>query len=93
MLDLVGKVVVNNEQIKEKLHEWPDSLPEIVRERESSNVLAFVFFVEVLKEKEGEKEGMNGKSWNRRWNGRNGRNWKKIVAEVNKEETPIEVTV
>ncbi len=83
MLDLVGKVVVNNKQIKEKLHEWPDSLPEIVRERESSNVLAFVFFVEVLKEKESEKKGVNGKSCNRRWNGRNGRNWKKVVAEVN----------
>ena len=56
MLGLVGKVVVNNKQTKEKLREWLDSLPEIVRQKESANVLAFVFFVEVLKGDEKEKE-------------------------------------
>ncbi len=58
----LGKVVVNNrnKQTKEKLQEWLDSLPEIVRQRESANILAFVFFVEVVKEKEGKKEGVNG---------------------------------
>jgi len=62
MLGLVGKVEVNsenNKQTREKLQEWLDSLPEIVRQRESANVLAFVFFVEVLKEKEKEREGVN----------------------------------
>ncbi len=62
MLDLVGKVVVNNKDIKqtrEKLQEWLDSLPEIAKQRESSNVLAFVFFVEVLKERD-KKEGVKG---------------------------------
>jgi len=49
----------NNKQTREKLQEWLDSLPEIVRQRESANVLAFVFFVEVLKEKEKEREGVN----------------------------------
>ncbi len=44
----------------EKLREWLDSLPEIAREKEPANVLALVFFVEVLKEKEGKKEGVNG---------------------------------
>ena len=39
----------------EKLWEWLNSLPEIVREKEQSSVLAFVFFVEMLNEKE--KEG------------------------------------
>ena len=61
MLGLVGKVVVenkNNKQTREKLQEWLDSLPEIVRQREPANVLAFVFFVELLKEKETEKEGV-----------------------------------
>ena len=60
MLGLVGKVVVenkNNKQTREKLQEWLDSLPEIVRQRESANILAFVFFVEVLKE--DRKEGVN----------------------------------
>ncbi len=56
MLGLVGKVVVNNKRTKEKLKEWLDSLPETVRQKESANVLAFVFFVEVLKRKEKEKE-------------------------------------
>ena len=59
---MVGKVEVNsenNKQTREKLQEWLDSLPEIVRQRESANVLAFVFFVEVLKEKEKEREGVN----------------------------------
>ncbi|RLI80372.1 hypothetical protein DRP05_00915 [Archaeoglobales archaeon] len=62
MLGLVGKVVVenkNNKQTREKLQEWLDSLPEVVRQRESANVLALVFFVEELKEKEG-KKGVNG---------------------------------
>lgn len=55
MLDLFGKVVVENKNVKqtrEKLQEWLDSLPEIVRQRESANILAFVFFVEELKSKE-----------------------------------------
>ena len=63
MLGLVGKVVVenkNNKQIREKLQEWLDSLPELVRQRESANVLAFVFFVEVLKGKEERKDGGAG---------------------------------
>ena len=63
MLGLVGKVVVNNKnnkQTREKLQEWLNSLPEIVRQRESTNILAFVFFVEMLKEKEGKKEGVKG---------------------------------
>jgi len=59
MLGLDGKVVVNNKnnkQIIEKLQEWLDSLPEIVKQRESANVMAFVFFVELLNEKEKEKK-------------------------------------
>ena len=63
MLGLVGKVVVNNKnnkQTREKLQEWLNSLPEIAREKEPANVLALVFFVEVLKEKEGKKEGVKG---------------------------------
>jgi len=63
MLGLVGKVVVenkNNKQTREKLQEWLDSLPEIVRQRESANILAFVFFVEVLKGKEERKDGGAG---------------------------------
>ena len=57
MLGLFGKVVVNgnDKQTKEKLQEWLDSLPEIVRQRESANILAFVFFVEELKSKEKRK--------------------------------------
>ena len=61
MLSLVGKIVVNsrnNKQIREKLQEWLDSLPEIVTQRESANVLAFIFFVELLKEKEKKSEGV-----------------------------------
>ena len=61
MLSLVGKIVVNsrnNKQIREKLQEWLDSLPEIVTQRESANVLAFIFFVELLKEKKKKSEGM-----------------------------------
>ncbi len=45
MLGLDGKVVVNNKNNKqtiEKLQEWLDSLPEIVKQRESANVMAFV---------------------------------------------------
>ena len=57
MLGLVGKVVVSNKQRKEKLRELLDDLPETVWNRESSNVLAFVFFVGLLKE----KEDKNGK--------------------------------
>ncbi len=60
MLGFVGKIVVNNKDIKEtreKLQEWFNSLPEIVREKEPANVLAFVFFVEMLKNKEKEREG------------------------------------
>ena len=62
MLGLVGKVVVDRglQVNKEKLREWLESIPEIAREKESANVLAFVFFVEVLKGKEKEKEGVNG---------------------------------
>ena len=65
MLGFIGKVVVNSEHIKdigqntEKLREWLDSIPEAARQREPANVLAFVFFVEVLKEKEKKKEGVN----------------------------------
>ena len=44
----------------EKLREWLDGIPEIARQREPANVLALVFFVEVLKGKEKEKEGVNG---------------------------------
>jgi len=55
MLGLVGKVAVKEINQTEKLQEWLDSLPEIVRQRESANILAFVFFVEVLKEKEKEE--------------------------------------
>ncbi len=61
MLSLVGKIVVNsrnNKQIREKLQKWLDSLPEIVTQRESANVLAFIFFVELLKEKEKKSEGV-----------------------------------
>ena len=43
----------------EKLKEWLDGIPEIARQREPANVLALVFFVEELKEKEKEKEGVN----------------------------------
>ena len=50
--------MIDDKQTKEKLREWLDSLPEIVRQKESANVLAFVFFVEVLKRKEKEKEGI-----------------------------------
>jgi|Deesub1362A_J573_1020465.scaffolds.fasta_scaffold03824_11 hypothetical protein len=58
MLSLgTGKVIVS-EQTREKLQEWLESVPEIVRQRESANILAFVFFVEVLKEKEGNKKGV-----------------------------------
>ena len=60
MLGFVGKIVVNNKDIKEtreKLQEWFNSLPEIVRVKEPANVLAFVFFVEMLKNKEKEREG------------------------------------
>ena len=46
------KTIVNDIKQTEKLQEWLDSLPEIVRQRVSANVLAFVFFVEVLKGKE-----------------------------------------
>ncbi|OYT34071.1 hypothetical protein B6U96_13845 [Archaeoglobales archaeon ex4484_92] len=46
------KTIVNDIKQTEKLQEWFDSLPEIVRQRVSANVLAFVFFVEVLKGKE-----------------------------------------
>ncbi len=60
MLGLVGKVVVENKQTREKLREWLDGIPEIAREKEPANVLALVFFVEVLKEKEGKKEGVKG---------------------------------
>jgi len=63
MLGLVGKVVVNNKNNKqtiERLQEWLDSLPEIARAKEPANVLALVFFVEVLKDKEKEKEEVNG---------------------------------
>ncbi len=62
MLGLVGKVVVDRglQVNQEKLREWLESIPEIAREKESANVLAFVFFVEVLKGKEKEKEGVNG---------------------------------
>ena len=42
-----------------KLQEWLDGIPEIARQREPANVLALVFFVEELKEKEKEKEGVN----------------------------------
>ena len=59
MLGLAGKVVVNNKNNKqtiEKLQEWLDSLPEIVKQRESANVLAFVFFIELLNEKEKGKK-------------------------------------
>ncbi len=59
MLGLVGKVAVKEINQTEKLQEWLDSLPEIVRQRESANVLAFVFFVEMLREKEEKKEGMS----------------------------------
>ena len=45
---------------QEKLREWLNSLPEIAREKEPANVLALVFFVEVLKEREGKKESVNG---------------------------------
>jgi len=55
MLGLVGKVTVKEVNQTEKLQEWLDRLPEIVRQRESANVLAFVFFVELLKEKEKEE--------------------------------------
>ncbi|RLI79893.1 hypothetical protein DRP04_08710 [Archaeoglobales archaeon] len=57
MLGLLGKAVVNDIKQTEKLQEWFDSLPEIVRQRVSANVLAFVFFVEVLKGKERKDEG------------------------------------
>ncbi len=40
------KVVAAN---SENLHEWLENLPEIVREKEPANVLALVFFVEMLK--------------------------------------------
>ena len=63
MLGLVGKVIVNNKSNKqtiERLQELLDSLPEIAREKEPANVLALVFFVEVLKDKEKGKEGVNG---------------------------------
>ena len=43
----------------EKLQEWLDGIPEIARQREPANVLALVFFVEMLKEKQKEKEGVN----------------------------------
>jgi len=43
----------------EKLKEWLEGIPEIARQREPANVLALVFFVEELKEKEKEKEGVN----------------------------------
>jgi hypothetical protein len=48
MLGLAGKVVVDKglQVNQEKLREWLDSLPEIARQRESANVLAFVFFAE-----------------------------------------------
>jgi len=59
MLGLVGKVVINNKQTREKLKEWLDSIPEIAREKEPANILAFVFFVEVLKGKEERKEGVD----------------------------------
>ncbi|HDD36049.1 MAG TPA: hypothetical protein ENF50_01080 [Archaeoglobus veneficus] len=45
----------NNKQTREKLQEWLDNIPEIAREKESTNVLAFVFFVEVLKGKRRSK--------------------------------------
>ncbi len=34
----------------EKLKEWLEDIPEIARQREPANVLALVFFVEMLKE-------------------------------------------
>ena len=54
-----GKVVVNKQLNPEKLQEWLENIPEIAKQRESTNVLALVFFVEVLKGKD-EKEGVNG---------------------------------
>ena len=58
MLGLVGKVVVDKglQVNQEKLREWLDSIPEIARQRESANILAFVFFVEILKGKEKRKK-------------------------------------
>ncbi|WP_457549539.1 hypothetical protein [Archaeoglobus sp.] len=41
----------------EKLREWLEGIPEIAREKEPANVLALVFFVEMLKE--DRKEGVN----------------------------------
>ncbi len=63
MLGLAGRVVVNsrdNKQTREKLQEWLDSLPEIVRQKEPANVLAFVFFVEVLRGEGNEGGRVNG---------------------------------
>ena len=40
----------------DKLKEWLDNIPKIAREKESTNVLAFVFFVEMLKERDRKKE-------------------------------------
>ncbi len=45
---------------QEKLREWLDGIPEAVREKEPANVLALVFFVEMLKGKEDRKEGGAG---------------------------------
>ncbi len=56
MLGFVGRVVMDNKQAKEKLREWLDSIPEVAKQRGPANVLAFVFFVELMKEKEKEKE-------------------------------------
>ena len=56
---LIGRVAVEEINQTEKLQEWLDSLPEIVRQRESASVLAFVFFVELLKEKEKEEVSSN----------------------------------
>ena len=49
----------------EKLREWLDGIPETAREKEPANILAFIFFVELLKEKEKEKkvEGVDINAW------------------------------